>query len=104
MPGHTRDLRKRKGGYTGDKPIQARWRHPLDPRVRRERSFATFREARAWLQPWPVVPPEPWRAPSAIRRLKRMMCSAPRACRAALRRVESSVCERFAPFRRGLDG
>ena len=49
MPGFTRDLRKRAIGYGGDKPIQARWRHPTDARIKRERSFATKREARAWM-------------------------------------------------------
>ena len=50
MPGYCRDLRNRKTQpYSGPNPIQARWRHPEDPRVRRERSFATKREAREWL-------------------------------------------------------
>lgn len=50
MPGHVRDLRQRKTQpYNGAKPMQARWHHPDDPRVKRERSFATKREARAWL-------------------------------------------------------
>lgn len=49
MPGYWRDLRKRAIGYGGDKPIQARWRHPSDPRIKRERSFATKREARLWM-------------------------------------------------------
>ena len=49
MPGYWRDLRKRAIGYGGDKPIQARWRHPADPRIKRERSFATKREARLWM-------------------------------------------------------
>jgi integrase len=50
LPGYCRDLRKRKTQpYSGPNPIQARWRHPEDPRIRRERSFPTKREARAWL-------------------------------------------------------
>jgi hypothetical protein len=50
QPGHIRDLRKRKTQpYTGPRPYQARWRHPEDSRKRRERSFATLREARIWL-------------------------------------------------------
>jgi hypothetical protein len=50
MPGYCRDLRNRRTQpYNGPKPIQARWRHPDDPRVSRERSFATKREARAWI-------------------------------------------------------
>lgn len=49
MPGFTRDLRKRAIGYGGDKPIQARWRHPTDASTKRERSFATKREAKAWM-------------------------------------------------------
>jgi integrase len=42
-------LRNRAVGYGGKKPIQARWSHPTDPRLKRERSFATKREARAWI-------------------------------------------------------
>jgi integrase len=50
MPGHVRDLRKRKSQpYSGRKPWQARWQHPLDPRRRVERSFATKGEAGRWL-------------------------------------------------------
>jgi integrase len=49
MPGHIRDLRKRSVGYGGSRPFQARWHHPADPRVKRERSFATKREAREWM-------------------------------------------------------
>ena len=50
MPGYCRDLRNRRTQpYSGPNPIQARWRHPDDPRVRRERSFATKREARGWI-------------------------------------------------------
>ena len=50
MPGYCRDLRNRQTQpYAGPNPIQARWRHPNDARVKRERSFATKREARAWI-------------------------------------------------------
>lgn len=50
MPGYCRDLRNRRTQpYSGSNPIQARWRHPDDPRVRRDRSFATKREARTWI-------------------------------------------------------
>lgn len=50
MPGYCRDLRNRRTQpYSGPNPIQARWRHPDDPRVRRERSFATKRLAREWI-------------------------------------------------------
>ena len=49
MPGHIRDLRERKGGYTGRLPIQARWRSPVDARERQEKSFASKREARLWM-------------------------------------------------------
>jgi hypothetical protein len=40
---------RRTQPYSGPNPIKARWRHPDDPRVRRERSFATKREARVWI-------------------------------------------------------
>jgi integrase len=36
-------------GYGGDKPFQARWRHPTQRGVKRERSFATKKEARQWM-------------------------------------------------------
>ena len=49
MPGYTRDLRKRASGYGGKRPIQARWTHPTDPRVKRDRTFPTKREANAWM-------------------------------------------------------
>lgn len=43
MSGHVRDLGKTKAGQ----PVyQARWRHPEDPRVRRERRFKALRDDR----------------------------------------------------------
>lgn len=50
MPGFTRDLRKRRSGYGGSKPIQARWTHPKDGRVKREKSFVTKTEATRWMR------------------------------------------------------
>jgi integrase len=50
MPGHIRDLRKRKSQpYTGAKPWQARWRNDSDHLDTKEKSFRTKGEARDWL-------------------------------------------------------
>ena len=46
MPGHVRRRGKRADGSTR---WQARWRHPLDPRVRVERTFQTKRDGERWL-------------------------------------------------------
>jgi integrase len=46
MPGHTRQRGKRKDGT----PIwQARWRHPTNRSIRRERNFESKRAANKWL-------------------------------------------------------
>lgn len=48
MPGHVRNLGKRRDGST---KYQARWRHPdnASDRQRRERTFKTKREAERWI-------------------------------------------------------
>jgi integrase len=50
LPGYCRDLSRRKTQpYKGPNPIQARWRHPVDPRIRREKSFPTKKAAKGWI-------------------------------------------------------
>jgi integrase len=50
MPGYIMDLRNRKTQpYRGPNWAQARWRHPLDARIRREKSFPSKKAARDWI-------------------------------------------------------
>jgi integrase len=50
LPGYWRDLRRRKTQpYRGPNPIQARWRHPKDPRITREKSCPNVRAAKDWI-------------------------------------------------------
>jgi integrase len=50
MPGYVFDLRKRKTQpYKGNKPFQARWRHPHDPRKVENKSFALKKDAQLWI-------------------------------------------------------
>jgi integrase len=46
MPGHVRNMGKRKDGSTR---WQARWRHPSDPRIREERVFRMRRDAERYI-------------------------------------------------------
>jgi integrase len=52
MPGHVRDGKHKSGPdkrRDGSTKWQARWRHPHDPTMRRERTFRTRREAEQWI-------------------------------------------------------
>jgi hypothetical protein len=50
LPGHIRDLRKRKGGYKGRNYWQARWTNPEDPSDTKEKGFHTKAEAEVWIE------------------------------------------------------